>query len=101
MSRHRRSRTGLWVRRRDYLALWAKYQELLKAYRALEDDNRLLIGDSEEAAAAAEVPGRYLTPAWAVTEPLPVFVPEPLDPEKATALVSRGGMLGAPGGTWG
>lgn len=101
MPSHRRRRVGPLVRRATYLALWVRYQELLTAYRALEADNGLLIGDAEEAATAAEIPGRYVTPAWAVTEELPVFVPEPLDPEKATALVNRGGMLGSPGGTWG
>ena len=44
MSRHRRARTGPFVRRSAYLDLWHRYEALLADYRALEADNALLIG---------------------------------------------------------
>lgn len=106
MSRHRRARTGPFVRRSAYLDLWHRYEALLADYRALEADNALLIGDAEEAATAVEAagtaPGRYVTPSWAETEPIPVITTAGagLDPDKATALVHRGGLLVSPSGEW-
>lgn len=88
---------GLFVRRSAYRELEHRYEALLADYRALEADNALLIGDAEEA--ADPFPGRHVTPAWAETEPLPV-VDEGLDPDKATALVHRGGLLDSPSGEW-
>ena len=98
MSRHRRGRIGLFVRRSTYLELRSQYEALLADYRALEADNALLIGDAEEAA-AEPVPGRQSVPSWAQTEPLPL-IGQGLDPDKATALVHRGGLLDSPSGEW-
>ncbi len=94
---------GLWVSRATYMALWRRYEALLAEYHALEADNALLIGDAEEAAALVEpdpAPVRRRAPSWAETEPVPVITTAGLDPDKATALVHRGGLLDSPSGEW-
>lgn len=88
---------GLFVRRSAYLELWRRYEALLADYRALEADNILLIGDAEEA--ADPFPGRHVTPSWAETVELPT-ADAGLDPDKATALVHRRGLLDSPSGEW-
>lgn len=114
MPRHRRPRTGLFVRRRDYLDLWSRYQSLQEDYRALDTDLQAVLEAHEELLYAREtgsgepepitppavpVPARR-TPSWAETEELPAVVSEGLDPDKAEALVRRADLLGSPGGSW-
>jgi hypothetical protein len=113
VSRHRRSRVGLFVRRSQYLSLWRKYDELLTAYRALEGDHQSVLDDHEAMLFAAEgpvievpAPGRQTSwgrdaEAAEVTVEVPVItsVP-PLDVDKADALVRRTGLLDGPAGSW-
>jgi hypothetical protein len=103
MPRHRRRRTGLFVRRRTYRSLQAAYAQLLADYRALESDHQGVLEDHEgllhdlESPVPAPVPH---TPSWAVTEEIPVITTVGLDPDKADALARRGGLLADPGGAW-
>lgn len=108
MARHKRRSVGLFVRRSVYLALWRRYTELLDSYRALEgdlqgvlEDHEGLLHDLEDPTPLERTEARH-TPSWAVTEEIPVItsVP-PLDPDKATALTRRTGLLGSPSGAWG
>lgn len=114
MPRHRRPRARLFVRRRDYADLWARYQSLREDYRALDTDLQNVLEAHEELLYAREtdspepggpdgpvapVPARR-APSWAETEELPAAAPEGMDPEKALALVRRADMLGSPGGSW-
>lgn len=115
MSRHRRPRIGLLVRRSTYLALWDRYAELHESYKALTADHQSVLEDHEELLyeTAADgplieipVPGRQTSwgreaEAAEATVEVPVItsVP-PLDPDKAVALVRRGGLLEGPAGSW-
>lgn len=107
MARHKRRRPGLFVRRSAYLSLQRRYSELLAAYRALEGDHQGVLTDHEEllwaveAPAHPEPPGGAYVPSWAVTEEIPVITEVPLDPDKATALTHRTGLLDGPSGAWG
>lgn len=108
MARHRRRRTGPFVRRSVYLSLWRRYNDLLEAYRALEGDHQAVLEDHEgllhdlEDPAPLERSGARHTPSWAETEEIPVITSlVPLDPDKAEALLHRSGMTAAPSGAWG
>jgi hypothetical protein len=98
MARHKRRTVGPLVRRSTYLSLWRQYRELSAAYAALEHDHQGVLEDRVEEPLDLELPGRYVVPAWAETEPIPVITM--LDTDKATALTYRSGMLRAPGGAW-
>lgn len=101
MNRHRGARVGLFVRRRAYMELLRRYRALEAEYRALEQDHQGVLEDHEgllydlETASGAGV--RHI-PSWAETEPLPAV--RGLDPDKATALVHRRGLLTDPAGEW-
>lgn len=91
MARHRRPGPRLFVSRRRYLVLRREYEELLADYRALADNHDALL----------EAPRpRRPVPSWAVTEEIPVITTAGLDPDKAEALVRRGGLLEGPAGSW-
>jgi hypothetical protein len=91
MGRHKR-RAPLLVRRSRYLKLLAAYQELERHYQ-------VLAGDRDALAGAAPAPVRHV-PSWAVTEEIPVITTAGLEPDKAEALVRRGGLLEDPAGSW-
>lgn len=103
MPRHRRGRVGPWVRRATYMALWRRYEALLADYHALERDNALLIADAQDGVAVTDpAPAKHI-PSWAETQEIPVITSvgtAGLDPDKATALVHRGGLLDSPSGEW-
>lgn len=111
MPRHRRTRPGWLVRRSRYLALWYRYQELLRDHQSLTDDHLLILADRENllsaspragrAAQAPPVPGRFVTPSWAETVSVPVLTTAGLDRDRADALVRRMSLLDAPGGQQG
>jgi hypothetical protein len=93
MGRHRR-KAPLLVRRRVFLDLLRRYQELEHHYRVLAGDRDAL---------AERPPGtqplRHV-PSWAVTEEIPVITSAGLDPDKADALVRNTGLLNVPAGSW-
>lgn len=97
MPRHRRPRPLWFVRRAEYLSLWARYQALLKDHQELLSGP----GTAAETFPAPPVPGRYVTPSWAQTVPIPLITTAGLDPEKADALVRRMCLLEDPAGQWG
>ncbi len=103
MSRHKRARVGLWVRRAQYMALWRRYEALLADYHALERDNALLIADAQDGVSVVDPAPERHVPSWAETQEIPLItsVGSPgLDPDKATALLHRGGLLDSPSGEW-
>lgn len=93
VAKHKR-RAPLIVRRSRYLKLLAAYQELEHHYRVLAGDRDALAGDP------APAPVRHV-PSWAMTEEIPVITTAGLEPDKADALVRRGGLLEGPAGSWG
>lgn len=95
MARHRRY-VGPLVRRKTYIGLWRRYQELEGAYRLLAGELDTALDDTVET--PLPVPRR--APSWAVTEEIPVVTEPGLDPDKAEALVRRGGLLDGPAGSW-
>lgn len=106
MPRHRRRRIGWFVRRSTYRALWSRYDELLDAYRALENDHQNVLEDHEgllydlEAPVPLERTEARHTPSWAVTEEVPVITSVGLDLDKAEALARNTGLFQKPGGAW-
>lgn len=114
MSRHRRRHVGLFVRRSTYLGLWRQYAELHAAYRTLEGDHQSVLEDHEgllyevDDGPLIEIPAPGRQTSWGrdaeaaeetVEVPVITSVP-PLDPDKADALVRRGGLLDGPSGSW-
>jgi hypothetical protein len=95
VARHRRS-VGLFVRRRTYITLWRRYQELEGAYRLLAGELDTALDDTVE----TPLPAPRHVPSWAVTEEIPVITTAGLDTDKADALVRRGGLLDGPAGSW-
>lgn len=93
MPRHKR-RAPLLVRRRVFLDLMRRYQELEHHYRVLAGN----LDAMTEAPVAAE-PSRHV-PSWAETQEIPVITSAGLDPDKAGALVRNGGLLNGPAGSW-
>ncbi len=93
MAKHKR-RAPLFVRRSRYLKLLSAYQELERHYQVLAGDRDAL------AQQAVPAPVRHV-PSWAVTEEIPVITTAGLEPDKAEALVRRGGLLEDPAGSWG
>lgn len=106
MPRHRRARTGLFVRRSVYLDLWTRYTDLLRDYQALETDHQTVLEDHEGLLYDLEQPGRRpAQTSWGAanedrldTEEIPAV--SGLDPEKTDALVRRAGLLTEPSGSW-
>lgn len=112
MSRHRRPRIGVFVRRSAYLELWTRYQDLLRDYQSLGEDHQAVLEHHEEllyrleTAPAEPEPTEVLpaavrprhVPSWAETEEVPVITG--LDPDKADALVRNTGLLDDPSGEW-
>jgi hypothetical protein len=94
MGRHR-LKAPLLVRRSVFLDLLRRYRELEHHYRVLAGDRDALA----EGLPAADRPRRPV-PSWAETEEIPVITSAGLDPEKANALVKRGGLLRDPAGSW-
>lgn len=97
MARHGRS-VPLFVRRRSYLRLARAYDDLMRAYTALAADRdglAALVPPSEQETAEWE------EPVWCRTQEIPIITELGLPPEKAAALVHRGGMLSDPAGSWG
>lgn len=108
MPRHRRPRPGPFVRREDYLELWARYSALLADYRALTQDHQDVLEDHEQLLydqpPEPPVRGQDVVPSWAQTEPIPLITSAGapgLDPDKAEALVRRMSLLDDPAGAWG
>lgn len=98
MGEHRRA-ASWWRRSREYRRLAREYAELARAYRELQTEHAALLADTVgEAVPVEPLLGRYVTPAWAVTEEIPVITEvQPLDPDKASALIRNAGLLGQPG----
>lgn len=98
MGEHRRT-VSWWRRGREYRRLAKEYAALSRAYRELQTDYAAALAATVGPVALVEpLPGRYVTPAWAETEEIPVITEmPPLDPDKATALIRNTGLLHRPG----
>lgn len=101
MGEHRRRKPPWWKTGREMARLRRAYAELEARYRALEEDNAVLIGDLEELRGLRPEPVpepnevHRSVPSWALTEPLGI----PLAPEQAATLVMETGLLESPSGS--
>jgi hypothetical protein len=104
MGEHRRAAVWPLVRRSRYQALRRAYDALLAEYRALSEDHQSVLEDHEgmlyELERAAP-PVRQTSWGRAnedhvSTQPLPV-TERGLDPDQASALIRRAGLLDSPG----